>query len=205
VRCSGTDFLSLSADARARKINYIGAELLAEFPLTAFEAALMGRSVAGSGIFSAASDEDRTHVEEAMHLCACWELAHRDLRELSGGERQLVAVARALAQGAKILFLDEGLSRMDLHHQARMGELLQRLCREKGYTVLLVSHDWNLATEWATRCILLKSGKILKQGIPAEVLTSQSLEELYPGAPVWVGPHPSHGGPRIYFGSQPRS
>lgn len=205
VRCAGADFLGLSAGARAKKINYIGAELLADFPLTAFEAVLMGRSVAGAGLFSPASDEDCAHVEKAMRLCGCWEFAQRDLRELSGGERQLVAVARALAQGAKILFIDEALSRMDLHHQARMGELLLGLCREQGYTVLLVSHDWNLATEWATRCILLKSGRILKQGAPSEVLTSESLEELYPHAPVWVAPHPTHGGPKIYFGKIPNS
>ena len=205
IRCTGVDFLGLSPGARATKINYIGAELLADFPLTAFEAVLMGRSVAGAGLFSPASEEDRSRVEEAMRLCACWELARRDLRELSGGERQLVAVARALAQGAKILFLDEALSRMDLHHQALIGELLKGLCREKGYTVLLVSHDWNLATEWASRCILLKSGRILKQGLPAEVLTSQNLGELYPHAPVWVGPHPTHGGPKIYFGNRPRT
>jgi len=202
VRFEGRDFFALPPVLRAARVNYVGFGLAGEFPLTAFEAVLMARSIGGQSLFRAASQSDIDAVENAMRLCSCHELGHRDLRELSGGERQLVALARAIAQGARVLLLDEALSQMDLHHQARIGVFLRSLCREKGYTVLLVSHDWNLATEWASRCMLLRNGRLHKQGTCEEVLTSQTLSELYPEAPVWVGKHPVHGGPKIFFGSK---
>jgi len=202
VRFEGRDFFGLPPAVRAARINYIGFGWAGEFPLTAFEAVLMARSIGGASLFRAAGPGDIQAVENAMRLCGCLELGHRDLRELSGGERQLVALARGIAQGARVLLLDEALSQMDLHHQARMGELLKALCREQGYTVLLVSHDWNLATEWATRCVLLRAGRLHKQGTCEEVVNSPTLGELYPEAPVWVGRHPVHGGPKIFFGSK---
>ena len=91
--------------------------------MTAQQAVTLGRSSHGAGLLTLSTSEDREAVEQAMRRCFCWELRARDLHTLSGGERQLVALARALAQGARVLFLDESLSRMDLNHQAAMGEV----------------------------------------------------------------------------------
>jgi iron complex transport system ATP-binding protein len=199
VRCRGEDLLRLTPDGRACLITYVPADLLVDFPLTAFEAVLMGRSHAMGSIFDRGSEADFIRVEEAMRACQCWGFRERDLRELSSGERQLVAMARALAYGAKNLLIDESLSRMDLHHQAILGALLKRLCTEKRYSVVLVSHDWNLATEWADRCVLLREGQVVAQGPCEQVLTASRLEELFPAAPVYIGTHPETGKPRIYF------
>jgi iron complex transport system ATP-binding protein len=167
--------------------------------MTAFEAVLLGRSSAGGSFFRLASAADLARVEETMRLCRCWELRGRELATLSGGERQLVALARALAQDAKILLLDEALSRMDLHHQAAMGRLLSSLCRDQGYAVILVAHDLNLAAEWASSALLLREGRRVGFGPLREVLTEEALGLLYPGAPLSVVPHPQSGAPRVFF------
>jgi iron complex transport system ATP-binding protein len=203
IKQGGEDLLRMSPGARSCRVSYIAPDLIADFPLTAREAVLMGRSVSGASPFARQTAVDNQRVEEAMKSCQCWELRDRDLRELSGGERQLVAVARALAHGARVLLVDEALSRMDLHHQALIGELLKKLCRERRHSVLLVSHDWNLATEWADRCVLLKEGRVVAEGASSVVLTTENLEKLYPKAPVWVAPHPIHGGPKVFFGKRP--
>jgi iron complex transport system ATP-binding protein len=131
-----------------------------------------------------------------MRLCGCLEWRDRELASLSGGECQLVAVARVLAQGARILLLDEALSRMDLHHQAAIGRKHAGLCREQGYAVVLVAHDLNLASAWANAGLLLEHGRVLAHGPIAEVLNETSLARLYPGAPLRVTP-----GPHVHFQS----
>jgi len=199
VRCKGEDLFRLHPGARACRLTYVPADLNVDFPLTAQEAVLMGRSNAVGSVFDRGGEADRKRVEWAMRECQCWELRERDLRELSSGERQLVALARALAYGAKNLLIDESLSRMDLHHQAILGSLLKRLCLENRYSIILVAHDWNLATEWADHCVLLRDGQVLAHGRCEEVLTSSRLEQLYPNAPVYISKHPETGKPRVYF------
>jgi iron complex transport system ATP-binding protein len=136
----------------------------------------------------------------AMEQFHCWDWRDRDLQTLSGGERQLVSLARAFAQGARILFLDESLSQMDLHHQAHTGKLLKKMT-EQGYAVVLVSHDVNLAAEWADTALLLGprgQGKIA-HGPMREVLTEQNLKKLYPGADLVVGTNPVSHAPKVFF------
>jgi iron complex transport system ATP-binding protein len=197
VRAQGEDLLKVSSERRACRLSYVATDLSVEFPLTAFEAVLMGRSNALGSLLDRGSDIDSQRVEWAMLECQCWGLRSRDVRSLSGGERQLVVLARALAYGAKNLLIDETLSRMDLHHQARIGELLVRLCSEKKYTVVLVSHDWNLAMEWADRCVLLNRGQVVAQGPCSEVVHEKALAALYPEAPLAIDRNPLSGRPRI--------
>ena len=134
-----------------------------------------------------------------MERCLCGEFAGRDLHRLSGGQRQLVALARALAQGARILCLDEALSQMDLNHQALIGKLLRSLCAE-GYSVILVAHDVNLASEWADSCLLMKDGARIAQGAVAKTLTESAIRTLYPGAELVLGSNPVTGAPKVFFG-----
>lgn len=200
VRFRGKDFLSDRPEWRARQVAYVGYDLQAEFPMTAYETVLLGRTCQGSGIFGRISREDRDAVEWAMTECACWELRDRDLHTLSGGERQLVALARALSQGARVLFLDESLSQMDLNHQAWMGRKL-RVWASQGWSALLVSHDVNLASEWADSCLLLKRGRAVATGPLKDVLTEERIREIYPGADLRVGLNPATGAPKVFFGS----
>ena len=146
------------------------------------------------------SHDDARATDEAMDRAGCASLRDRDLHTLSGGERQRVAIARALAQGAKILLLDESLSRMDLHHQAQMGAFLRSWALHEGGSVVLVSHDWNVATEWADQCLVLQKGRRIAGGPVKTTLSSELLEQLYPGAGLQLRPSPVTGAPKVFFG-----
>jgi iron complex transport system ATP-binding protein len=199
VRHKGTDITRSPSRERARLIAYIGADLQVEFPLKAEEVVLMGRAGFTAPAFKQATTEDETAVRSAMERCLCIGLRGRDLHTLSGGEKQLVALARALAQGARILLLDESLSRMDLNHQQLIGKLLLRLAAEEGYAIVLVSHDLNLASEWADYALILKDGKRVAHGLLREVFTERNVQMLYPGASLAVKPSPETGAPKVFF------
>ena len=203
VRVNGQDFLSQKPALRARQIAYVGEEPRPDFPMTVLEAVSLGRFAHG-GTRNAAQDPA---IRSALDQTLSWPLRDRDLETLSGGERQRVAIARALAQGSRILFLDEALSKMDLNHQAWMGALLNRLA-EGGYAIVLVSHDLNFAAEWSKSALLLSSGKKVAMGPVPEVVTTARLSEIYPGAQLVVGRSPQSGAPQIFFNrsieSQPR-
>jgi iron complex transport system ATP-binding protein len=194
----GMNFFAGPARWRAMQVAYVAPDLRAEFPLTARQAVMLGRTCHGAGFFSSLTTEDRDAVDWAMEACLCWSLRDRDLHTLSGGERQLVNLARALAQGARVLFLDEALSRMDLNHQAAIGKLMRTL-GGKGWSVLLVSHDINVASEWADSCLLLRDGRSVGMGLMREVLTEEKIREIYPGADLMVGPNPATGAPKVFF------
>ncbi len=198
VRHQGVDFLSQPLARRAQQVAYVGADLRAEFPMTAHQAVTLGRSCQGGGLLTLVSKADQEAVRDAMMRCSCWEFRERDLHTLSSGERQLVALARALAQGAKTLLLDESLSRMDLHHQAAVGRLLTQLTQQN-YSVIMVSHDINVASEWATKALLLKAGKRVGYGSIREMLTEQNLRALYPGSGLVVRDSPVSGAPKVFF------
>jgi iron complex transport system ATP-binding protein len=199
VRYRDDDFFSRSPAERAKCVAYVPQDMKAEFPITALEAVMMGRLCHDYGLFWRSGQADRDAAMWAMEECNCWALRERMLNTLSGGERQLVALARALAQGAKVLFLDEALSRMDLNHQALMGRLLKKLAG-RDYAILLVSHDFNIASEWADNCLLLNKGQTIASGPVKEVLVSERIKALYPGAELIVGTNPVTGAPKIFFG-----
>jgi iron complex transport system ATP-binding protein len=203
IRIRGEEFSDTSsksrAQARARLLTYVGPELRAAFPLTAYETVMMGRLCHHPDLFLEFSENDRKAVETAMRRCFCWELRDRDLDTLSGGEKQLVALARAVAQEARILLLDEVLSKMDLHHQARIGKLFRELASE-GKSVILVSHDVNLAAEWATTALLLLKGNMIARGPIASVMSEENFRRVYPDAKLHIGKNPITGAPQIFFG-----
>lgn len=201
IKFRGEDFMKESHAFRAHTIAYVGQDFRTEFSLTAYEAVMLARTAAASGFAEHITTTDREAVQHAMEECHCWEWRDRDLQSLSGGERQLVSLARAFAQGAKILFLDESLSQMDLHHQAHAGKLLKEKTQH-GYSVILVSHDVNLASEWAATALLMGprgQGKIA-YGPMKELLTLENLKKLYPGAELVVGANPVTGSPKVFFG-----
>jgi iron complex transport system ATP-binding protein len=200
IRYRGTDFRAISQADRARHVAYVGPDLSAEFPLTAHEAVLLGRTTQGSALFSQLAGGDGERIREAMERCRCWELRDRALHSLSGGERQLVALARAFAQGASVLLLDEALSRMDLNHQSAIGRMLREQADRQLLSALLVSHDLNLAAEWADSCLLLQAGRKVADGPIRATLTEEQLRKLYPGVSLLVAPNPATGAPQVHFG-----
>jgi iron complex transport system ATP-binding protein len=121
--------------------------------------------------------------------------AHRFDR-LSAGERQRVLIARAICQQPRIIILDESTAPLDLAHQVGVMDLLERLGKEEGITVVMVSHDLNLAAMYADRLLLLKDGSVVSLGKPAEVLTFQTLEQAY-GCVLLIDENPVKKVPRI--------
>ncbi|MCD6521147.1 ABC transporter ATP-binding protein [Candidatus Calescamantes bacterium] len=114
-----------------------------------------------------------------MKLTGVLEIKDRFLKEISGGEKQLVLIAKALAQEPKLLLLDEPTAHLDIAHKVKILDLIRRLNKKYGLTVLIILHDLNLASQYCDRLILLKEGKIYKIGTPSEVLTYQIIEEVY--------------------------
>lgn len=198
IRVAGRELSGLRAAERARLVAYVGPDLRTEFPVPVLEAVLLGR-LSHSGLSLRTREPDRQWALGALDRCGISHLASRELRTLSGGERQLVALARALTQDPQVLLLDETLSQMDLHHQARMGNLLRDWVRAAPRVVLLVAHDMNLATEWSDRALLLRQGRVLAEGPVAETVTPGRLEALYPGARIRISPSPVTGRPKVFF------
>lgn len=197
VRIGDKLLRDLAPSERAQEIAYVPAEIRAEFPIRAFEAVQMGllcRAPTNGSVYGGDS-EDR--VRHAMERCQCWELRERELHTLSGGERQMVMLARALAQGARILLLDESLSRMDLNYQSLMIRMLGKLCKDQGYSVVLVAHDVNLSASFAESCWILKDGREQGSGKISDVLSPALLAKLYPGAPIRMNQDPETGKLRI--------
>lgn len=146
--------------------------------------------------FAPLSQRDWQIVREAMEATEVWELRDRLFTELSGGEQRRVLIAKALAQEPQLLLLDEPTANLDLHYQLEVVELIQRLNKEKGITVLAVLHDLNLAAMLGQRFILMRQGQIYAMGGADEVLTTQNIQQVY-GVPVIITRHPLNGKPII--------
>lgn len=179
----------------ARKIAVVPQEAYSLFPFRVVEIVLMGRSpYLGHLMFEGARDLEI--ARKAMELTEVLDIGERAIDELSGGERKRVFIARALAQEPEIILLDEPTANLDIHHQVDFLDLILGLNREKGLTIIMASHDLNLASEYCDRLILLKEGRIYKNGSPREVITRDNIEEVY-GCEVWVDDNPISKMPRI--------
>src|SRR5207247_612262 len=110
--------------------------------------------------------------------CDLSDFADRLMNELSGGERQRVVLARALATGARVLLLDEPTANLDLAHQAMMFRLVRERCRSAGSSAIVITHDLNLAAEFADRVLLLSRGELIAIGRPEEVLTAERVSTV---------------------------
>lgn len=211
VQLDGRSLAHYAVRAVARRIAVVPQSVQFVFPFTVKEIVGMGRLVhrarlegwknwlgglpAAAG-WSAESPADREAVQAALAQMELEPIAERSVLELSGGERQKVLLARALAQQPAILLLDEPTAALDWHHQSAVYRLVRALNNERHVTIILVSHDLNLASLFARRLILLDRGRIRRVGPPDEVLTQAELDALYAGA-VIVDRHPSADAPRV--------
>ncbi len=181
----------------ARRIAVVPQALAVPFPFTVWETVAMGRFAHRRGL-AGLSRTDRAAVERALAWTDTLHLAARTVTELSGGELQRVFLARALAQEAPVLLLDEVTSHLDIRHRLQVAELLVRLNREEGRTVVHVTHDFDLAAEISHRLLLLGPlGEPEALGPPAEVLRPERLHRAF-GISVRVEPDPLTGGPRVF-------
>ena len=130
-------------------------------------------------IFGSTSDEDENLVNRALEVTNLLEFREREIGKLSGGQRQRVWIAMALAQNTKLLFLDEPTTYLDIRYQLEILELVKKLNREFGITIVMVLHEINQAIRFSDVIIGLKDGDVLAQGNPDEIMTSELLEQLY--------------------------
>jgi len=187
VLLDGAPLGRLAARERARRLAVVP-QALAALPETTVEAFVLDGRYARIDRWRGSQPEDHRAVREALAAAEVSELAGRALPDLSGGQRQRVLVARALAQQAPRLLVDEPTAALDLQHQLHVFELLQRLARE-GRAVLVVTHDANLASQFADRVALLHEGRLAALGPPRQVLRREVLEPVY--------------GPHLHFGALP--
>jgi iron complex transport system ATP-binding protein len=173
VLVAGKPSTSLSRRALARELAVVPQDARLAFPFSAGEIVLMGRSP-HLGPLGFESDADVALAREAMARVGIEALADRSVLELSGGERQLVLVARALAQDPKVLLLDEPTAHLDLRHRMVVLDLVRDFVRS-GRSALVVSHDLTLAARTCDRIALLREGELLANGAPGEVITPESL------------------------------
>lgn len=148
------------------------------FDFSVFDVVLMGRFPFLSK-FQNESREDIGLAKEAMISTGVWELREKSIREISGGERQRVMIARALTQQPEILILDEPVSHLDIKYQLGILNLCKKLNKEKNLTIITTLHDINLAGRFSDYIVLLDKGKIKNVGSPAEVLTEENIEGVY--------------------------
>ena len=198
IEISGESLSGLSQLEVAKRVALVPQETLQVFPFTIAEMVLMGRSPhhQGWGGWHWEDSQDWAVVYSAMDELDVAHLGDRLVTEVSGGERQRAIIARALVQEPQILLLDEPTAFLDLHHQLDIARIIRRLNRERGLTVILVSHDLNLASQYCDHVMLLNKGRIAAMGSPHMVIQPKVLEGVY-GCSVLVDRHPQSGLPRV--------
>ncbi len=196
VALDGSEVSALDARGRARRIAVVRQESPLLFPLRALEYVLQGRHAYGRGLHLA-SPEDQALATEALAQVGAAHLAERWMDRISGGERQRVVLARALAQQPALLLLDEPTLHLDIGGQVELLERLTRVARERRSTVVVATHELNLAAEFAAQVLLLHRGRCVRSGRPGEVFDEPLLREVF-AAPLKVEAGPG-GRPRIHL------
>ena len=178
VELDGVALAALGRRTRAKTVATVAQQPVVPPGMRVIDYVLLGRTpyIAPLGRESAS---DLSVVDEVLGALDLESFADRRLDTLSGGERQRVFLARALAQGGRILLLDEPTSALDIGHQQEVLDLVDRLRAERGLTVLSTMHDLSIAGEYADRMVLLDDGRVIATGTPREVLTEELLAKHY--------------------------
>lgn len=195
ILVNGQNLRSLSAVARARLMAVVPQARQLPLDFSVHQTVAVGRTPY-LGWFGLAGLSDEKIVLQAMNLTQVIQLGDRRIGELSGGEQQRVLLARALAQKAPLLLMDEPTTHLDLQHQVSLLNLVRELAVEQNLAVLLILHDLNLASLYADRVLLMVDGVVFAEGTPGEVITSENLAAVYK-IPVQVISHPDYGTPLV--------
>lgn len=178
ITIEGKNNAGLKQRERSQLIAVVPQSFSIEYDFSVEEIVLMGRNPYLS-YRNKESSKDYDIVEKAMLMTKTLQFKGRLFNELSGGEKQRVILARAIAQEPDILLLDEPTSALDIHHQIEVMELIKELNTQKGMTVVAVLHDLNLAARFCERLIMIQGGRVVADGTPAEVIVQDNLKKLY--------------------------
>lgn len=172
------NILRMNLKEFCRRVAFVSQDISTNFSFTVMELVLMGR-IPHLKRLQYETKRDIEIADEKLGLTDTLNLKDKRIDELSAGERQRVIIARALAQEPELLFLDEPTAHLDIGHQVQALDLLKKLNRENGLTIVMIMHDLNLASAYSNRIALLDKGSIYKEGTPEEVLTYQNIEAVY--------------------------
>ena len=175
---NGRELSSLARPGLARELSLVPQEFLIHFPFTVEEVALMGRHP-HIARFAAPGQQDLEAVQEALAALALEHLAHKQVTELSGGEKQRTVLARAWAQNAPVTLLDEPTSNLDINHTLSVLGALKERVRSLGHSVVVILHDLNLAAAFCDQVALLQNGKVRFSGPCREALTGDTIQEVF--------------------------
>jgi iron complex transport system ATP-binding protein len=178
VSINGIDVSNFNTKELARQMAVVPEDTTVSFSFTVLDIVLMGRAP-HLGRFELEREKDLVIARQAMRMTDTLYLEDRFIDELSSGEKQRVVIAQSLAQEPKIMLLDEPTAHLDINHEVEIFDLLKKLQAEIGMTIIIVSHDLNLAAQYCRRLILLKNGEIFKQGNPEEVITEDNIKSVY--------------------------
>ena len=184
VRLDGSPMAELERSSVAKAISVVPSQVDLPFSMRVEEVVRLGR-IPHENPFTGAGEEDIEATDAAITRVGIGALRGRDVRELSMGERQLVLVAMAVAQGGRLIVLDEPTVHLDLHHQVEVLSLLTRLTAD-GLTVVAVLHDLPLAAHFFPRLVLLDRGRLVADGAPTEVLNPERIRDVYAVDPRFV-------------------
>jgi iron complex transport system ATP-binding protein len=178
VALDGVDLGRISRRDLARRIAVVPQETHATFDFTALDIVLMGR-YPHLGPFELEGPADLAIAREALTATGTVLFESRRFDTLSGGEKQRVVIASALAQASDVLLLDEPTASLDLGYQFEIATLLARLNRDRRTTMVVSTHDLNLATSLCTHIVLMKDGRVMAQGTPRDTVTPAAIRALY--------------------------
>lgn len=178
ITCNGDDITPLPPEKRAQMLAVVPQEHEPPFPYSVFDAVLMGRASHVS-LFSSPSPKDYEETGKAIEKVGISHLRGRPYTKISGGERQLVLIARALAQEAPLLLLDEPTSHLDFKNQVLILQKVREIVQQQQLTVLMTLHDPNLAALFSDRIVMLNEGRVIAAGPPQDIISTDSLKALY--------------------------
>lgn len=178
VLLNGNPLEKWKQKALAQQLSYVPQNTAIEVDFSAEDIVMMGRTPC-LGRFEQPSQKDRELVHEAMRMTNCEALAEKSIARLSGGEVQRVVTARAIAQGAEWIFLDEPIAHLDLKHQLELMEILLKLTKEGRASVVSVLHDVNLALQFCDYLLLMKEGQLFSAGEASQAASTVNLEQVY--------------------------
>lgn len=178
ISIKGKSIKNITHKEKACIIGFVPQEFNISFDFTVYDIVAMGRNPYIAK-FKKSKFDDKKIIEESLQKTNTYEFKDKYFNSLSGGEKQRVIIARALAQQPEILILDEATSSLDIHHQLDILELIHSLNREDGLTVLTIMHDLNLASRFSDKIVLLSKNGVIKSGTPSEVIDEQVLKNVY--------------------------